>query len=93
MTKISALLVSCLLTVSGLAAAQGTSGGVTESTDPAKAAAVEQKAQQMQQRSSAEPTIAAPQPEKPMRKHRMHKQRHMKHGAKVDAEAKDAPTQ
>jgi hypothetical protein len=81
--------MSSLLTVTGLAAAQGIPSGVTESTDPAKAAAVEQKAQQLQQQSRPETPSATPK----SHKHRMHKHKHMMQGAKPDAEAKDAPKQ
>ena len=89
MKKISALLVSSLLTVTGLAAAQGIPSGVTESTDPAKVAAVEQKAQELQQKSRPETPSATPK----SHKHHMHKHKHMMQGAKPDAEAKDAPKQ
>ena len=47
------LLISSLVTVG--AYAQGTDGGVTTSTDPARAAAVESHAQELKTRQSKEP--------------------------------------
>lgn len=54
MNKISLILLMSLVTAG--AYAQGTAGGVTESTDPAKAAAVEKHAQELQARQSEEAT-------------------------------------
>jgi len=54
MNKLSLIVVACLAT--GAAYAQGTGGGVTTSTDPAKAAAVEKHAQELQAQQSNEAT-------------------------------------
>ena len=52
MNKISLILLTSLVTAG--AYAQGTGGGITESTDPAKAAAVEKHAQELKARQSEE---------------------------------------
>jgi hypothetical protein len=50
--KLSLILLMSL--ASGVAYAQSTDGGITTSTDPAKAAAVEQHAQELQARQAKE---------------------------------------
>ena len=50
--KLSLILLMSLATIG--AYAQSTGGGITTSTDPAKAAAVEKHAQELQARQSAE---------------------------------------
>jgi hypothetical protein len=52
LNKLSLILLMSLATAG--AYAQGTSGGVTTSTDPARAAAVEKHAQELQARQSKE---------------------------------------
>lgn len=54
MNRIGCILLMCLAT--GGAYAQGTSDGVTMSTDPAKAAAVESHAQELKAREAKEMT-------------------------------------
>ena len=54
MNKLSLILLMSLAT--GGAYAQGTGGGITTSTDPAKAAAVEKHAQELQASQSKEAT-------------------------------------
>jgi hypothetical protein len=54
MNRIGCILLMSLAT--GGAYAQGTSGGVTMSTDPAKAAAVESHAQELKAREAKETT-------------------------------------
>ena len=54
MNKISLILLTSLVTAG--AYAQGTGGGITESTDPAKAAGVEKHAQELKARQSEETT-------------------------------------
>jgi Trk-type K+ transport system membrane component len=54
LNKLSLILLMSLATVG--AYAQSTGGGVTMSTDPAKAAAVEKHAQELQARQSKEAT-------------------------------------
>jgi hypothetical protein len=51
--KLGLILLTSLATAG--AYAQGTSGGITTSTDPARAAAVEKHAQELQARQSKEP--------------------------------------
>ena len=53
MNKLGLILLMSLATTAG-AHAQGTSGGITTSTDPARAAAVEKHAQELQARQSKE---------------------------------------
>ena len=55
MNKLSLILLMSLATA-GAYAAQGTSGGITTSTDPARAAAVEMHAQDIQARQAKEAT-------------------------------------
>ena len=52
MNKISLILLMSLVTAG--ASAQGTGGGIRESTDPAKAAGVEKHAQELKARQSEE---------------------------------------
>jgi hypothetical protein len=59
MNKLTFLLLTSLAT--GSAYAQGSSGGITTSTDPAKAAAVEKHAQELKDRQSKE-AAAKPAP-------------------------------
>ena len=54
MNKLSLILLMSLATAG--AYAQGTGGGITMSTDPAKAAAVERHAQELQARQAKEAT-------------------------------------
>jgi len=58
MHKLSSILLMSLF--AGGVYAQGTGGGVTTSTDPAKAAAVEKHAQELQARQSKEATSKPP---------------------------------
>ncbi len=75
MKKVSVALAVSLLSMAGIAAAQ--SNGVTVSTDPAKAADVEQRAQMLQ---DAQDKQAAMKMEMPG-----HKAKHHHHGAKAAA--------
>lgn len=62
MKKLSLAILFSLLSAGGTALAQNAaSGGITESTDPAKAAAVEQRAQELaaQQQSAAQQATGA----------------------------------
>jgi hypothetical protein len=74
MKKMSVALAVSLLSMAGIAAAQ--SGGVTMSTDPAKAADVEQRAQMLQ---DAQDKQSAMKMETPTHKAKHH------HGAKAGA--------
>ena len=79
-------LFAAAMSVSGLALAQSaTNPGVTEITDPAKIAEIEQHAQQLAAAQSATPATAE---HEHMRKHGM---RHQKHKAQHKREMKDQP--
>lgn len=82
--KSSVWLFAAAISVSGLALAQNApKAGVTEITDPAKIAEIEQHAQQLAAGQSATP---APAEHGHMRKHGM---RHHKHKAKHERAMKD----
>ncbi|AXF07694.1 hypothetical protein C8K18_107183 [Paraburkholderia sp. GV068] len=78
MKKVSLAILISLGALSGAAYAQ--QGGVTMSTDPARAADVEQRAQDLQNRQQTMETA----PAAPM-KHHKGSQHHHKKGAKADA--------
>jgi hypothetical protein len=75
MKKVSVALAVSLLSMAGIAAAQ--SGGVTMSTDPAKAADVEQRAQMLQDAQDKQSAMKMDMPKQ--------KGKHPHHGAKAGA--------
>ncbi|HYS65510.1 MAG TPA: hypothetical protein VEN30_17120 [Paraburkholderia sp.] len=77
MKKVSLAILVSLSAVTGAAYAQD--GGVTMSTDPAKAADVEQRAQDLQNRQQAMESAPAPATHHKMSPH------HKKKAAKADA--------
>lgn len=84
--KSSVWLFAAAMSVSALALAQNApKAGVTESTDPAKIAEIEQHAQQLAASQSATPATGE---HEHMRKHGM---RHHKHKAQHKREMKDQP--
>ena len=86
MKKASLTVLFSLSLLAGAAYAQTDEGGVTVSTDPAKAADVEQRAQALQQQQDMTPQ----EPEMPMHhKNGHHKPMH-KHAAKGKAKADSA---
>jgi hypothetical protein len=74
MKKVSVALAVSLLSMAGIAAAQS---GVTMSTDPAKAADVEQRAQMLQDAQDKQSAMKMDMPE--------HKAKRHHHGAKPAA--------
>ena len=78
MKKVSLAILISLGAVAGAAYAQD--GGVTMSTDPARAADVEQRAQDLQSRQQTMESA----PAAPMKHHKMSPHHHKK-GAKADA--------
>lgn len=95
MKSLSRIVAVLSLVVAGSALAQ--ESGVTTSTDPAKAAAIEQRAAQMRAQQPAEPAPAVrharKHPGKHVRKHapKAHKPRHMKKPGMPAAPAAPAP--
>jgi hypothetical protein len=75
MKKMSVALAISLLSMAGIAAAQ--SDGVMMSTDPAKAADVEQRAQMLQDAQDKQSAMKMEMPD--------HKAKHHHHGAKPAA--------
>jgi hypothetical protein len=75
MKKMSVALAISLLSMAGIAAAQ--SDGVMMSTDPAKAADVEQRAQMLQDAQDKQSAMKMEMPD--------HKAKHHHHGAKAAA--------
>ncbi|CAB3784962.1 hypothetical protein [Pararobbsia alpina] len=73
MKKMSVALAVSLLSLAGTAAAQST--GVTMSTDPAKAADIEQRAQMLQDAQDKQSAMKMEMPG--------HKAKHPHHGAKA----------
>jgi hypothetical protein len=90
MKKASLTVLFSLSLLAGAAYAQTDEGGVTMSTDPAKAADVEQRAQALQQQQEQMPMHeSTPMKHKPMHHKPMHKPMH-KHAAKGKAKAEKA---
>lgn len=88
MKKASLTVLISLSVLAGAAYAQ-TEGGVTMSTDPAKAADVEQRAQALEQQQSTMPMNEATPMKKPYHKKKMMK-KHMTKKAASAAEATPA---
>jgi hypothetical protein len=86
MKKASLTVMFSLSLLAGAAYAQSDEGGVTMSTDPAKAADVEQRAQALAQQQEAMPM----QQNEQMPKHKMHRRPMHKHAAKGKAKADKA---
>jgi hypothetical protein len=61
MKKVSLAVLVSLLSATGAAFAQGSAGGITESVDPARAAAVEQRAKEIQAAQQAQQSGASQQ--------------------------------
>lgn len=85
MKKASLTVLFSLSLLAGAAYAQTDEGGVTMSTDPAKAADVEQRAQALQQQQEMPMHESMPMKHKPMHHKPMHK-----HAAKGKAKAEKA---
>jgi hypothetical protein len=75
MKKLSLAVAVSLLSIAGAAFSQGASSGIMESTDPAKAAAVEEHARELQARQDNMPqkSTSGMTSAKPKKEHRMHK--------------------
>jgi hypothetical protein len=71
MKKVSLTVLVSLSVLAGAAYAQDE--GVMESTDPGKAAEVEQHAQELQQQQEMQPQHTMPMHKKPMHHHKMEK--------------------
>lgn len=88
MKKASLTVLFSLSLLAGAAYAQTEEGGVTVSTDPAKAADVEQRAQALQQQQQEMPMQE--HEKMPMHRKPMHHKPMHKHAAKGSAKADDA---
>ncbi|WP_118179885.1 hypothetical protein [Paraburkholderia phosphatilytica] len=86
MKKASLALLVSLTALTGAAYAQTDEGGVTMSTDPAKAADVEQRAQALQSQQSSMENM-------PMQHHEHHPMKHKAHKMMKKAAPADAASQ
>lgn len=91
MKKASLTVLFSLSLLAGAAYAQTDEGGVSMSTDPAKAADVEQRAQALQQQQQEMPMQESmPMKHKPAKHKPMHHKPMHKHAAKGKAKAEKA---